>query len=238
MPRSAICNDRWPKSLRRSTSPETKWFSTSGAATDMSPGRLLAWCRTASSWVWTRHPECWPKPHTTHVVPRPDRYSSEQTFGTCPSPNGSTPQRHSMHCIGCHKQHAHTQVGAVLRTGAKVMIQMVCASQRPSIEAVAMSLCDRPRWAARFAGFTSPFVHVDPATYGDLAAEAGLSLTRMTVTDRQWDFGSREDFAHWCSVGSAAWTERLAVDGRSEFVDEMVNSYETGAGRPGLFLFT
>lgn len=136
------------------------------------------------------------------------------------------------------QQQALTQIGSVVHRGARVMIQMVCAGQRPSVEAVAMTLCDRPRWAARFRGFTAPFVHVDPATYGDITARAALTLTLVTVTDRQWDFGSRDRFAHWCSVGTAAWTDRLAIDERPQFIDELVNSYETVAGRPGLFLFT
>jgi trans-aconitate 2-methyltransferase len=133
---------------------------------------------------------------------------------------------------------ALTQINSVVRPDARVLIQMVCAGSRPSIEAVAMSLCDRSRWAARFADFTAPFVHVDPTAYADTAAEAGLTLTRIDVTDRQWDFGSRERFAQWCSVGSAAWTDLLAIDERPEFIAEMVNSYEAVAGRPGLFLFT
>jgi trans-aconitate 2-methyltransferase len=137
------------------------------------------------------------------------------------------------------EQHeALAQIAAVVRRDAGVMIQMVCASQRPSLETVAMTLCESPRWAARFAGFSAPFVHVDPTAYGDIAAEAALTLTRITVTDRQWDFGSRERFAHWCSVGTAAWTEGLAVDERPQFIDDLVNSYENVTGRPGLFLFT
>jgi trans-aconitate 2-methyltransferase len=133
---------------------------------------------------------------------------------------------------------ALTQISSVVCRGARLLIQMVCASERPSVEAVAMTVCERPRWAPRFSAFTAPFVHVDPATYGDVAAEAGLTLTSIDVAERQWDFGSREHFARWCAAGSAAWTDLLTIDERPEFIDELVNSYEPVAGRPGLFLFT
>jgi trans-aconitate 2-methyltransferase len=70
---------------------------------------------------------------------------------------------------------ALTEISSVVRRGARLLIQMVCASERPSVEAVAMTVCERPRWAPRFSAFAAPFVHVDPATYGDLAAEAGFT---------------------------------------------------------------
>ena len=49
--------------------------------------------------------------------------------------------------------------------------------------------------------------------------ETRLALTNLTVTDRDWDFGSRNPFQQW-------------------FVDELVDAYEAVAGRPGLFRFT
>jgi trans-aconitate 2-methyltransferase len=130
------------------------------------------------------------------------------------------------------------QIASVVHPGASVLIQMVCASGRPSIEAVAMTVCGQPQWAPRFAGFTAPFIHVEPAAFTELAAEAGLTVTGLTVSDREWDFGTGERFARWCAVGTTAWTDRLAVGERPEFVSELVNAYEAVAGRPGLFRFT
>jgi trans-aconitate 2-methyltransferase len=101
-----------------------------------------------------------------------------------------------------------------------------------------MSLTEKPAWAASFAGFTAPFVHVHPDTYGELAASAGLTVVSVTVTDREWDFGSREAFARWCAVGSGAWTDRLEPADRIRFIDEQIRAYELLAGRPGLFRFT
>lgn len=93
-------------------------------------------------------------------------------------------------------------------------------------------------WASHFDGVAAPFIHVEPDRYGELAASAGLSLTNLTVTDREWDYGSRNQFQQWCAVGTTAWTGRLPIEDRDAFVDELVDAYESVAGRPGLFRFT
>lgn len=133
---------------------------------------------------------------------------------------------------------ASIAIASVLRPAGRVLIQVVCAGPRISLEAAAMTVCQSPRWARWLDGFTAPFLHVDPAGYDDLAASAGLRLEELTTTDREWDFGSREELTRWCSVGSGAWTDRLPAEDRAEFVDDLVRAYEPIAGRPGLFRFT
>ena len=136
------------------------------------------------------------------------------------------------------QQRALAEIAAVLRPGGRALIQVVCAGERGSLEAVTMTTCRGPRWAWSFDGFAAPFTHVVPDTYGTLAASAGLTLTNLEVTEREWDFGSRNEFQRWCAVGSTAWTDRLPVGDRGRFIAEQVDAYESVAGRPGLFRFT
>jgi trans-aconitate 2-methyltransferase len=136
------------------------------------------------------------------------------------------------------QRRALAEIASVLRPSGRVLIQVVCAGQRTSLEGVTMTVCRSPRWARWFDGFVAPFVHVDPARYGDLAALAGLTLEDLTVTDREWDFGSRDELQRWCSVGSTAWTDRLPAQDRMRFIADQVRAYEPIAGRPGLFRFT
>jgi trans-aconitate 2-methyltransferase len=138
----------------------------------------------------------------------------------------------------CEQRQALTQIATVLRPGGRALIQVVCEGPRTSIEAAAMTVCHSPRWARWFEGFPPPFVHVDPKGYGELAASAGLTLDDVTVTDREWDFGSRDAFIRWCTVGTTAWTDRLPEQDRAEFVADLVLAYEPIAGRQGLFRFT
>ncbi|BBY47432.1 SAM-dependent methyltransferase [Mycolicibacterium arabiense] len=132
---------------------------------------------------------------------------------------------------------ALSQIAAALKPGARATVQMVCAGPRPSLEAVAMDVSRSTTWLPRFDGFEAPFVHVDPDDYGALAAHAGLSLSQLTVTDREWDFGSAEAFARWCAVGTTGWTDRLDTGERDRFVADLVEAYQPIAGRAGLFRF-
>ena len=132
---------------------------------------------------------------------------------------------------------ALSQIAAALKPGARATVQMVCAGPRPSLEAVAMEVSRSTTWQPRFDGFRAPFVHVDPDHYGGLAANAGLTVSQLTVTDREWDFGSAEAFARWCAVGTTGWTDRLDTGERDRFVADLVDAYQPVAGRAGLFRF-
>jgi trans-aconitate 2-methyltransferase len=136
------------------------------------------------------------------------------------------------------QQRALAQIAAVLRPAGRALIQLVCAGERASLEAVTMTTCRGPRWATWFDGFAAPFIHVVPDAYGALAASAGLTLANLEVTEHEWDFSSRNEFQHWCAVGSTAWTDRLPVGDRDRFIAEQVDAHESVAGRPGLFRFT
>jgi trans-aconitate 2-methyltransferase len=143
----------------------------------------------------------------------------------------------ALHWVPEQRQ-ALLQIASVLKPGGRAVIQMVCAGERPSLEAVAMRICHRPKWASLFDGFAAPYVHVAPDGYAELAGSADLTLTTLTVTDRQWDHGSRNAFAQWCAVGCTAWTDRLPAGDRGRFIEELVEAYEPVAGRAGLFRFT
>jgi trans-aconitate 2-methyltransferase len=129
---------------------------------------------------------------------------------------------------------AYRHIAAALRPDGRAVVQYVCRGPRPSVEQVAMEVTRDPRWAATFADFAPPFVHIDP---GDLAAVSRMRVTETSVVDREWDFGSREEFAKWCTVGFAAWTSRLSDRDVGAFVDDVVDRYEEVVGRPGVFRF-
>src|ERR1700739_2767832 len=93
------------------------------------------------------------------------------------------------------QRRALSQIAAVVHPRAGVLIQVVCAGERPSVESVAMTLCDRPKWAPRFTGFAAPFTHVDPAFFDQLALAEGVVVAGLTVTDRAGDLRTRQRLA-------------------------------------------
>lgn len=135
------------------------------------------------------------------------------------------------------QQAAYRNIAAALRPGGRVLVQFVCAGPRPSVEQVAMEVTGDPRWAREFAGFAPPFVHLGPQELAPIAGRAGLEVVGQSVADREWDFGSRERFARWCTVGFSGWTSRLPAGQVAAFVDAVVDRYQTVVGRPGLFRF-
>lgn len=135
-------------------------------------------------------------------------------------------------------QHAALEaIATATKPGGRVIVQMVCAGPRPSLEKLAMAVCSRPRWHDFFADFAPPYIHVEPSEYAGIAASAGLLVATQTVQDIEWDFGSREAFARWCTVGFADWIARLVPDAVSEWVDDVVTDYQQLVGGPGLFRF-
>ena len=132
---------------------------------------------------------------------------------------------------------AYRHIAAALAPGGRVLAQYVCAGPRPSIEDLAMAVTGDARWSAAFADFPRPYVHIEPDALPAIAANADLEVTARSVTDREWDFGSREAFARWCTVGFADWTARLPAADVPIFVNEVVDRYEAVIGRPGLFRF-
>lgn len=132
---------------------------------------------------------------------------------------------------------AYGNIARALRAGGRVLVQFVCASDRPSVEQVAMDVAADQRWAGAFTDFVPPFVHVEVDEFTATVTAAGLDVVDVTVADREWDFGSRDAFVGWCTVGFADWTARLDPADVPAFVDAVVDRYEAVVGRAGLFRF-
>lgn len=143
----------------------------------------------------------------------------------------------ALHWVPQQRQ-ALEQIDAVTRPGARVLIQMVCANARASVESTAMDLTREPQWASAFDGFAQPFVHPEPERYRDLAVATGFAVTALEVTDREWDFGTRDAFESWCEMGITAWTDRLPPARRHQFAEDLVDRYQPIAERPGLFRYS
>ncbi|MCK8615202.1 class I SAM-dependent methyltransferase [Gordonia sp. C13] len=130
------------------------------------------------------------------------------------------------------------QIARCLVEGGRAVLQMVCATERPSIEDVAMQVAADPRWAGEFEGFGPPYVHVEPAHFGDLATAAGFTVDDLTVKDLSWQFDSVDDFRAWFTVGSPDWMGRLSDAETDEFVATVIDRYQEVVGEPALFRFS
>ena len=134
------------------------------------------------------------------------------------------------------QREAYARIRTALRPGGWALVQFVCGSPRPSLEATAMNVCEQPEWAASFGDFEAPFVHPDPGDVLRLIQAVGLEVISSTVDDLRWDFRSRADFERWAGAGFGDWTAR--VPGReAAFVGEVVSRYSEITGSDDTLLF-
>jgi trans-aconitate 2-methyltransferase len=136
-------------------------------------------------------------------------------------------------------QHAALiRIRTALHDSGWALLQVVCQGERTSLEQVAMRICAARAWSAHFAGFAAPFLHVDPDRYAEMAGRAGLQVVNCDVTDRSWDFGSRDAFERWCRVGFDSWTARLPDDRAAEaFVADVIDAYSAVTGSTQRFAY-
>lgn len=136
------------------------------------------------------------------------------------------------------EQHrALVAVASALHDGGRAVLVLVCDGPRRSLEDVAMTVAGTPRWRGAFQGFSAPFVHPEAEQWQRDAESAGLRVDDVQVDDLSWDFGSREAFVAWCTVGFGAWTDTLPGPDRAAFVEQVVDAYAEATGSDHVFRF-
>ena len=128
-------------------------------------------------------------------------------------------------------------IATALHRPGRALLVFVCAGPRPSLEDVAMTVTRSSRWASSFDGFVAPFVHPEPDQWRSDAESAGLLVESLRIDDLAWDFGSREAFTAWCTVGFGGWTSRLPDDAVPAFMAEVVDAYASATGSDQTFRF-
>jgi trans-aconitate 2-methyltransferase len=128
-------------------------------------------------------------------------------------------------------------ITAAMHHGGRAVLVFVCDGPRPSLEDIAMTVVRSPRWSASFSGFSAPFVHPDPEQWQRDAQAIGLQASDLRVDDLAWDFGSRDAFAAWCSVGFGGWIGTLSDQDRQKFVEDVVDAYASQIGSDHVFRF-
>ena len=130
------------------------------------------------------------------------------------------------------------EIARSLADGGRAVIQVVCETERPSIEDVAMQVARSPQWESKFREFTPPYFHVEPDHFREVAAAAGFTVSTLDVQELRWQFESTGAFAQWFAVGATEWTNRLDDSHARDFVDEVIEQYQGVVGEQAVFLFS
>lgn len=132
---------------------------------------------------------------------------------------------------------ALSAIASSLHRPGRALLVFVCAGPRPSVEDVAMAVTRSEPWAAAFDGFVAPYVHPEPEVWRSDVAAAGMRVDDVRIDDLAWDFGSREAFTAWCTVGFGGWTSRLPDEAVPEFMAQVVDAYAAATGSDQTFRF-
>lgn len=117
-------------------------------------------------------------------------------------------------------------IHAALRPGGRAVLRFVCKGDRPSLEDVIEQVRQEPRWAAAFTEFQQPYAHFTPDAYGDMATAAGFRVDALRVSDRTWDFQTRDAFAAFARATFVFWTSRLPEPQWRPFIAAVLDRYQ------------
>jgi trans-aconitate 2-methyltransferase len=134
-------------------------------------------------------------------------------------------------------EQATGRIYEAIHPGGFVLLRLVGLGGRTSLEQVAAEVTQADDWVHLFTDFRQPFEHRSPEQWTSLLTESGFKDVTLHVDDISWEFGSRENFASWCSGTFGVWTNRLPEERRQAFINDVLNGYEPIAGKPGLFRF-
>jgi trans-aconitate 2-methyltransferase len=125
-------------------------------------------------------------------------------------------------------------IRSALVTRGKAQFRLVTAGARQSLESVVEETRSALKWKAYFNNFHDPYLRLTPDEYVAVAERNGFRVLRVKTQDHSWDFGSRAAFAAFSAVGLVAWTNRLPAAKRQEFIDDVLDRYQSvAAARAG-----
>jgi trans-aconitate 2-methyltransferase len=117
-------------------------------------------------------------------------------------------------------------VRAALVPGGRVFFEMGGRGNITEALAVVDEVLARPRWRGFFDGFAPPHHFFGPDDYEAWLPEAGFSVSRLRVFERDMTHAGRPAFLGWLRTTWSTYVQRVPPDLASAFVDEVADAYE------------
>ena len=132
-------------------------------------------------------------------------------------------------------------IHAALKPGGRAQLRLVPKGKRKSLEDVLEETRLSPRWHEYFETFHDPYLHLTSEQYATLAERIGFEVGKLHISDKAWDFESREAFFAFGSVTFVEWTQHLPESSRKDFINDVLDPYRriatTAPGEENLFRF-
>ena len=116
-------------------------------------------------------------------------------------------------------------VRACLRPGGRLLFQMGGRGNVAEALAVVQEVVARRRWRGSFDGFASPYHFHGVDEYEAWLPRAGFRVARAELIPKDMRHSGRSAFLGWLRTTWFPWADRVPVDLRDEFLDEVAAAY-------------
>lgn len=116
-------------------------------------------------------------------------------------------------------------VKAVLKPGGKILFQMGGVGNARDVARAVRQLISLPRWQKYFDDFIPPYHYYSVAQYQGWLAQCGLSAVRVELIPKDMQHQGAEGFKAWLRTTWFPYTDRLPVDARDTFLNDIVETY-------------
>lgn len=111
-----------------------------------------------------------------------------------------------------------------LKPGGKALLQMGGRGNAQAILDLVNEKASSGRWSGFFKDFVDPYGFYSPDEYKPWLEAAGLSSHRVELIPKDMVHG-REGLAGWVRTTWLPYTQRIPVEQREEFIEEVVDDY-------------
>jgi trans-aconitate 2-methyltransferase len=118
-------------------------------------------------------------------------------------------------------------VHRILKPSGKLLFQMAGKGNAQDVLGILDDLLIEKPWKSFFDGFTFPYAFYGPEQYRALLIEADLKPHRVELFPKNMKLAGAEGLAGWIRTTWLPYTERLPIERRDWFVNEIVNRYLT-----------
>jgi trans-aconitate methyltransferase len=112
-----------------------------------------------------------------------------------------------------------------LKPRGRLLFQMAGKGNAKDVLSIIYELADAEPWKGFFSNMAFPYGFYDTDEYKAFLREAGLAAERVELFPRDMKFDGAEGFAGWVRTTWLPFTDRLPVELRAKFVQEIVDRY-------------
>jgi trans-aconitate methyltransferase len=115
-----------------------------------------------------------------------------------------------------------------LKPGGRLLFQMAGKGNAKDILSIIKELASAKPWKDFFRKMTFPYGFYDPKEYKAFLQQAGLVAERVELVPKDMKFNGAEGLEGWVRTTWLPFTDRLPVELRPKFVEQIISRYLKG----------